>query len=1457
MGSRNREAGDLIAEIIGVGQALLDGQTLDTVADLIAEQLEGCGVQTEDVCAAGSDPVRLRGAIGRAIGRSDIVVLVGGLGMTPADISKETVCAGLGRRLVLHEESQRRIREAYLHAGRQMPQQAVKLAMMPEQSIVFPGVKGVTPGCAISAGRQFLLMIPDNPDEFLPMFHKSIVPYLSRFSPAAVFTRTLSLFGIEEAELRTLLEGYLDSENPKVELFPSNGEFLVRITANAENKEEAAELLNPVLFEIRAVLGGSVYGVDVQGGLPAATAALLQERGIQVNVGESGTNGLLADLLTGQSDGRVVAYSVSAYASHVKKDALGIPDKVLKRYSPVSEQIAVHMAHGALQQENAAFGVAVTCNTALRGEDPKKNGLLYAAVCDGKQVWVRRVLLPQDSSGDYVRHMAAMHTLNLLRLCAGTSGCPGGIPVDEALDPKFALPKQENAFVSARKWESGSKPAPVLPSQNRAWYAAVFPVKGDTPGAVFRKLLLLAALVVFLGSAAFLIHYYLSGRSNAALYDELRQVYLTGADDQQAEEAVARGKFPAGYQSKFLNLYQTNEDLVGWLSVGKNLFSYPVVQADDNERYLNTNFQNKSSRYGTPMLDAGNSLASESDNYLIYGHNMSDGQMFAGLTRYKPAEGGLGFLNANPTISFADVYEDNEYEIVSVFITNVTDKYGDVFYYNDYQDLSDPARFIEFTEEVTARSFYTSDIEIQPGDRFLTLSTCSYEYGPKSRDADVRTVVVARRLRDGESPSASYALNPSPRMPSGFTDHQGGQSAPQDADSIPSSGNAADVIDALAPVVDPDSLDDHEYSAYAAYESIKQALVDAEQAAKATRQAAQKAASAADEASAQSEAEKAALEMKKAEDAYWRIADHVGVLNDLREERSTEYIESICERAQAALVQAEAYRDASSQSAAQAGQTGGGAPVASMEVASSAPSAGSSAPAPSSTPAPSSSAPALSSSAPAPGSSVPAPSSSAPAPSSSVPVSSSSAPAPSSSAPAPSSSAPAPSSSAPAPSSSTPAPSSSRPVPSSSVPVKPVVSSSSREDVAARNKEALEKTEEYQQTLDDVVSDAREVREIARDASDEAYDAKTAKAVRTAADRIEDALEEIRSLCGEVEDTSDGLKTLYQRTNLQQTREAVQDAADILEVLEEYESEVEELWVDADNKAYKLENEPSSSASSSSSGSSSGSSSKGDEDDEDDRPTSAGELTISISGKKTTGSASEIVQQVVMAEMGSSFNDEAIKAQAVAAYSYILHQNRGGTIPALGVKTPNDRMKKLVDSVIGEAVYYNGSLAFTPFYATSAGITVSSEDTWGGSYPYLVSVDSSVDEQAGGYERTVTMSTSKVAERIKKILKEDIYDYSDDPEDWIEILSYSKGGRYVRKVRIGKDEVSGRYMRENVFGLRSAAFEVVCDGDSFQFTTYGYGHGVGMSQTGANLYAAKGWDYVDILTHYYPGTTVK
>ena len=129
---------------------------------------------------------------------------------------------------------------------------------------------------------------------------------------------------------------------------------------------------------------------------------------------------------------------------------------------------------------------------------------------------------------------------------------------------------------------------------------------------------------------------------------------------------------------------------------------------------------------------------------------MTDGQMFGELIKYKPSGEGLEFLKAHPIISMDDVYRDNDYKIMSVFISTTNPKYGGVFYYNYFTDLSNEQNFNNFVKEVTDRSFYISNVDVQPGDKFITLSTCSYEYGPVSDNADVRTVVVGRRVREGE-----------------------------------------------------------------------------------------------------------------------------------------------------------------------------------------------------------------------------------------------------------------------------------------------------------------------------------------------------------------------------------------------------------------------------------------------------------------------------------------------------------------------------------------------------------------------------------------------------------------------------------------------------------------------------------------------------------------------------------
>lgn len=277
-----------------------------------------------------------------------------------------------------------------------------------------------------------------------------------------------------------------------------------------------------------------------------------------------------------------------------------------------------------------------------------------------------------------------------------------------------------------------------------------------------------------------------------------------------------------------------------------------------------------------------------------------------------------------------------------------------------------------------------------------------------------------------------------------------------------------------------------------------------------------------------------------------------------------------------------------------------------------------------------------------------------------------------------------------------------------------------------------------------------------------------------------------------------------------------------------------------------------------------------DDDDDFTAPDASGiTLKVSSGGRVYSDDAYEILCQIVGAELGSTTELEALKAQAVAAYSYIRYANTVlGTTPSVAMRSNYSKsVEKAVAQVLGEGVYYRGSLAYTCYHATSGGQTQSSAEVWGGNYPYLVSVDSSIDENAPGYRQTKKISRSQVESLVDYQLSITL---DGDPEDWFEVLTYTSGG-YNDKMRVGNEtkyyydatgryyDITGRVLREAVFGLRSAKFDVEYDSrnDQFIFTTYGYGHGVGMSQNGAILMARQGYDYVEILEHYFPGTTVK
>ena len=258
--------------------------------------------------------------------------------------------------------------------------------------------------------------------------------------------------------------------------------------------------------------------------------------------------------------------------------------------------------------------------------------------------------------------------------------------------------------------------------------------------------------------------------------------------------------------------------------------------------------------------------------------------------------------------------------------------------------------------------------------------------------------------------------------------------------------------------------------------------------------------------------------------------------------------------------------------------------------------------------------------------------------------------------------------------------------------------------------------------------------------------------------------------------------------------------------------------------------------------------------------------------------------QIVEAEMGSSYPIEALKAQAVATYSYILNKTGITTQP---MKTASKPVKKAVEAVLGQVLLYDGKPINAMYSACTAGKTANVADIFGGkALPYLVSVDSAVDLE---YTSWQGISHTYTAEQVRNALQTAYHQkYGIDfstcvTEQLISEQVYDDNGLYVKKLRIydpanpaGTDDYPSRLVpgydaidkiftvANTGFNTRSYAYTITYDAgdaanpedDTFTVTTYGYGHGVGMSQYGAKSYANQGYDYEWILNHYYPNATL-
>lgn len=237
------------------------------------------------------------------------------------------------------------------------------------------------------------------------------------------------------------------------------------------------------------------------------------------------------------------------------------------------------------------------------------------------------------------------------------------------------------------------------------------------------------------------------------------------------------------------------------------------------------------------------------------------------------------------------------------------------------------------------------------------------------------------------------------------------------------------------------------------------------------------------------------------------------------------------------------------------------------------------------------------------------------------------------------------------------------------------------------------------------------------------------------------------------------------------------------------------------------------------------------------------------------------LEGVIGSEMPVSFEMEALKAQCVAARTFAASRDFSVDNTTSSQvfydetqqrKTWGDqyeqniaRVKQAIEETKGEVITYEGNLISAVFFSSSCGKTANSEEYWKNESAYLRSVDSPWDQEESGFEKTVHFDASTFA---SKLGFENAVTTIGEPK------RYTSG--YVNTITIDQINFSGRVIREKL-GLRSSCFTIVKSGDGYDITTKGYGHGLGMSQYGAQGMAKEGSDYKQILTHYYTGVKIE
>jgi nicotinamide-nucleotide amidase len=379
-------------EIVTIGNEVLSGRTVDTNFAWLARALERASVQVTWHTTVGDTAEKIGEALKRALERADGVVMTGGLGPTPDDITRKVIATVLARPLQLDEAVLEHVRERAKRSGRRLPASIESMALLPRGAEAWLNPVGSAPGILVLQGEKPVILLPGVPHEMEALATERVVPYLRQRTGRTVETFTLRTFGAFESQLHELIGARPQRwSGASLAYLPSYFGVDLRVTVAGAGESQVKGTAEQAYAELKDLVGGLVYAEGERAMEDVVGEALLK-RGWRIATAESCTAGLLSKRLTDvPGSSRYFDRGFVTYTNDAKVELLGVSENDLAAHGAVSAPVAEQMAHGARHRAGVDLGVAITGVAGPEGgSEEKPVGTVFVALSSSEGESVRR-----------------------------------------------------------------------------------------------------------------------------------------------------------------------------------------------------------------------------------------------------------------------------------------------------------------------------------------------------------------------------------------------------------------------------------------------------------------------------------------------------------------------------------------------------------------------------------------------------------------------------------------------------------------------------------------------------------------------------------------------------------------------------------------------------------------------------------------------------------------------------------------------------------------------------------------------------------------------------------------------------------------------------------------------------------------------------------------------------------